>query len=251
VVDDIISDTIKSVVYLCHKRSDKAGAVKYAVKHHRWQMLRLGAIGDLVSGLKYKTLKSLNHPNVVKTLDLINCGGKRYFVMEYIDGVTLIDIAKKGRRFGKKEIIKFARGLAAAFKYLEEDKRSPFIRTDPSALHVIIRADGSPCVIDIEPMIAKDLRTYASHIFGLRDVDRVARKRECVRILGKYSLRMALPPAPPPRIYQADKARLGELKRRAIERGYDEDLVGLAVASVENPDAVAFADWERVLSASA
>jgi len=200
-------------------------------------------------------MKSLNHANVVKTIDLNYWRGKRYLAMEYIDGVPLNNLIKKGIAFPEQDIIKLARSLVSAFKYLAESRHAPFIRIDCTAANIIVMSDGSPCVIDIEPVkwVPKSFKIYAKLILGLRDARRGTRMRnDSIRFFGRCSLRMMLPPTPvPSRIYQTDKARLAELTRQAIERGYDKDLIGLAVASVADPSAVKYADWERVLSASA
>jgi len=254
VVEEFIPAASSAGVYICHKRGDKSGAVKYAVKSYYRSQFKRGAGAWLGYKLKYRAIKSLNHPNVVNTLDLIENDGRRYRVMEYIDGVRLDSLVTQDIPFQDENIIKLARGLASAFKYIVESRCKPFIFIDSGPHNIIVRADGSPCVIDIEhaERISRDVRLYAAiNLPVLRRVYRNAAKGYYIRTLGKCALLMALAPTPKPLIYQTDKERLGDLKRRALARGYDEDLIGLAVRSVENPSAVAFADWERVLSLSA
>jgi len=250
----------KSVVYLCHKRGDKAGAVKYAVKLYNQKTLKRGKLARLGDKLKYRAIKRLNHPNVVKTLDLIEQDGGRYWVMEYVDGAPLDELVQKGVPLRDEEIARVARGAAAAFKYLERNQMKPFIVTDPMFRHIIVRADGSACVIDIEPRqpLSNNIGFYAGHLLGLRRVYRKATMYSYIKCLGMCALLMALAPnpLPPEFVYwydqrRRDEERLPEWKRRALARGYDKDLIGLAVASVADPSAVKYADWERILSASA
>jgi len=198
-----------------------------------------------------RMLKSVNHPNVAKTLDLIERDGERYWAAEYVDGVPLNERVATGGRLQDADIVKLARGLLSAFRSIAELRGAAFITIDLRLPNVIVRADGSPCIIDVEPLanLSKDVRFYADHLLGRRAAYRAEQRIYCVRFLGKCALRMALPPTPFPLIYQADRARLGELKRLAVGRGYDKGLIGLAVASVANPGAVAFADWERISAA--
>jgi len=233
-----------STVYRCRRRSDETGAIKYAVKLYHRKMFARGKLGWLGDKLKYRAIKRLNHPNVVKTLDLIEHDGGRYWVMKYVDGVSVDELVKRGIPLRGEAIAKLARGAAAAFRYLEHSLSKPFIFLQPALPNILVRADGSPCVIDMEPLepLSNDIRFYGGYLPGLRRVYRKARMNSYIRVLGKCALRAALPSAPKER----SKERLTELGRQAIARGYDEDLIGLAVASVADPRAVKFADWERI-----
>ncbi|MBR7156666.1 MAG: serine/threonine protein kinase [Lentisphaeria bacterium] len=60
----------------------------------------------------------LDHPNVVHALDAGECDGFYYFVMEYVDGVTLEELRRNHpERLSLKFLLKIAIQLAAAMAY--------------------------------------------------------------------------------------------------------------------------------------
>src|ERR1044072_575894 len=67
-----------------------------------------------------KAAAKLNHPNIVGAVDVGEANGFHYFVMEYVEGVTVFDKLEKGERYTEKEalqlIIQVCRALAHAHK---------------------------------------------------------------------------------------------------------------------------------------
>jgi len=264
VVEEALAATFKrSIVYRCHKRGDEAGAVKYAVKTYYRLFPGMFGRGALRAWLRFsqlRMLKNINHPNIVKTYDLVRSQGRHYLVMEYVDGEPLESFTQNGAPFQEADIRKLARGLLAAFAYIETSNYRPLIESDFKRENIMVGRDGAPRVIDIEPLgfwgkrrkAAAPLKylAYLLRLSGLRKP--IKTDGETIVIIGRCVLRMACMPLPdhiPNREWQGNKARLADLERWAVGRGYDEDLIGLAVASVADPSAVAFADWERILAA--
>ncbi len=93
-----------------------------------------------------KAAAKLNHPNIVGAVDVGEANGFHYFVMEYVEGVTVFDKLEKGERYTEKEalllVIQVCRALAHAHK-------AGFIHRDVKPKNIMIAPDGTAKLADM------------------------------------------------------------------------------------------------------
>jgi serine/threonine protein kinase len=92
-----------------------------------------------------QALTDLNHPNIVKMLDMIEQDGKHYLVTEYISGGDLATALKQRGKLSVEESLKMGLGLADA---LSRAHQLGIIHRDIKPANVLIAADGSPRLTD-------------------------------------------------------------------------------------------------------
>ena len=109
------------------------------------------------------SLKKLSHPSVVKIVGepFSDASGNLYLPMEYVEGKTLAQIVQANGAFKEQEAISIFTRLLDAFSYIHG--RS-CIHRDVKPSNIMIREDGSLCVIDFG--IAKDSRTSTGKTIG-------------------------------------------------------------------------------------
>ncbi len=93
-----------------------------------------------------KAAAKLNHNNIVGAVDVGEANGFHYFVMEYVEGVTVYDRLEKGERYSEKEafalIIQICKALAHAHK-------AGFIHRDVKPKNIMITPDGVAKLADM------------------------------------------------------------------------------------------------------
>ena len=83
----------------------------------------------LVSKLKSKfiaeaqSLCSLEHPNIVHVFDVFEENGTAYYVMDYIDGLSLNDLVKKNGPMSEQKAVGYIMQVADALKYVHSQNR--------------------------------------------------------------------------------------------------------------------------------
>ena len=92
-----------------------------------------------------QALRELNHPNIVKMLDMIEQNGDYYLVTEYIPGGDLAIVLRQRGRLSVEESLKMGLGLADA---LSRAHQLGIIHRDIKPANVLIAADGSPRLTD-------------------------------------------------------------------------------------------------------
>ena len=65
-----------------------------------------------------RTIFSLNHPNIVRILDVFEENGTAYYVMEYIDGESLGDMVKRRGGISEAEALGYVKDVASALEYI-------------------------------------------------------------------------------------------------------------------------------------
>lgn len=109
---------------------------------------------------------SLNHPNIVKVLSLIELGDEVALAMELVDGVQcnhlLHRLAQRGRRLRIEAIAHITAGLFTALKYLENPLGSsrPLVHADISLENLMLTSAGEVKLIDFG-IAAEDLHAAA------------------------------------------------------------------------------------------
>lgn len=92
-----------------------------------------------------KTLAELEHPNIARFLDIgTSEKGKPFFVMEYVDGLSVTEHCNKNK-LSVKERLEFFREILDAISY---SHRKGFIHCDIKPNNIIVNSKGTPKVID-------------------------------------------------------------------------------------------------------
>ena len=92
------------------------------------------------------TIFSLNHPNIVRILDVFEENGTAYYVMEYIDGESLGDMVKRRGGISEAEALGYVKDAASALEYIHS-KNINHLDIKPGNL-MKRKEDGRIIVID-------------------------------------------------------------------------------------------------------
>ena len=93
-----------------------------------------------------RTIFSLNHPNIVRILDVFEENGTAYYVMDYIEGESLGDRVKRRGAIPEAEALGYVKDAASALEYIHS-KNINHLDIKPSNL-VLRHDDGKVLVID-------------------------------------------------------------------------------------------------------
>lgn len=93
-----------------------------------------------------RTIFSLNHPNIVRILDVFEENGTAYYVMDYIEGESLGDMVKRRGAIPEAEALGYVKDVASALEYIHS-KNINHLDIKPSNL-VLRHDDGKVLVID-------------------------------------------------------------------------------------------------------
>jgi serine/threonine-protein kinase len=90
-------------------------------------------------------LRQLDHPNIVKIIDLISEDDEHYLVMEYVAGGSLRDMLRDTPQLSVDRVLEIGLDLADA---LTRAHRMRVIHCDVKPSNVLIKMDGTPCLTD-------------------------------------------------------------------------------------------------------
>ena len=93
-----------------------------------------------------RTIFSLNHPNIVRILDVFEENGTAYYVMDYIEGESLGDMVKRRGAIPEAEALGYVKDAASALEYIHS-KNINHLDIKPGNL-VLRKEDGKVLVID-------------------------------------------------------------------------------------------------------
>ncbi len=88
----------------------------------------------------------LNHPNIVSALDVGKAGGFHYFVMEYVEGRTVLDDLIEYKRYSEQEALQIATQIASA---LDHAHKAGLIHRDVKPKNIIITPQGVAKLADM------------------------------------------------------------------------------------------------------
>lgn len=92
-----------------------------------------------------KNISKLNHPHIIKVLDVFEENGTAYYVMEYIDGGSLSNLIEKKGSLSEEETLKYTRQIAAALQYIHAHNMN---HLDVKPGNVLLRQNGDVVLID-------------------------------------------------------------------------------------------------------
>lgn len=94
-----------------------------------------------------RLLARLNHPNIVRVTRVFNALGTAYYVMPYVEGLSLADYHKQNGVLDEHTLRPILMQLLAALKYLHA--QNPMIlHRDIKPGNVLLHANGTPVLID-------------------------------------------------------------------------------------------------------
>jgi hypothetical protein len=92
-------------------------------------------------------LSALNHPALPRYVEHFEESGALYLVMEKIEGESLAARRRRGERLDQQQVLRFLREAAECLRYLH-GQAPPVIHRDIKPGNVILRPDGSYCLVD-------------------------------------------------------------------------------------------------------
>lgn len=92
-----------------------------------------------------EALRLLNHPNIVKILEVIEEENEYSLILEYIDGGTLADLMRDQRQLPLEIVLKIALELADALSRAHHLK---IIHRDIKPANILLQKDGTPRLTD-------------------------------------------------------------------------------------------------------
>ena len=109
------------------------------------------------------SLRKLSHPSIVKVVGepFSDAGGNLFLPMEFVEGKTISQIVQTNGAFKEQVALDIFIKLLDAFSYIHSKS---CIHRDVKPSNIIIRPDGSICVIDFG--IAKDSKTSTGKTIG-------------------------------------------------------------------------------------
>ena len=110
-----------------------------------------------------RSLRTLSHPSIVKIVGepFSDTGGNLFLPMEFVEGKTISQIVQANGAFNEQEALSIFIKLLDAFSYIHNKS---CIHRDVKPSNIMIRPDGSICVIDFG--IAKDSKTSTGKTIG-------------------------------------------------------------------------------------
>jgi len=115
------------------------------------QTVTSGNKGGLFDDYKKKfereatNLGKLEHPNIVKVLESFEANGTIYYVMEYIDGVSLDKKIEEKKRLDYKTCIKYTKQIGSALAFMHQEH---MLHLDVKPANVMLRKSDDAVLID-------------------------------------------------------------------------------------------------------
>lgn len=160
---EIIADTYEVI----RKLGSGGGGVVYLAKHLRLNKQvvlkadkRKLSTSPTLLRREVDVLKDLNHPNIPRVYDffLDEQAGVVYTVMDYIEGESLDKPLERGTVFSQAQVIEWAKQVLDALRYLHQPTHGTpprgFVHSDIKPANLMVRPDGSICLIDFNIALA-------------------------------------------------------------------------------------------------
>ncbi|MBF0426927.1 MAG: serine/threonine protein kinase [Magnetococcales bacterium] len=90
-------------------------------------------------------LARFKHPNIVRVMSFFRDSNTAYMVMEYEEGESLDAILKAKKTLPENELVRY---IAPLLDGIEELHKKDFIHRDIKPANILVRADGSPVILD-------------------------------------------------------------------------------------------------------
>ena len=166
-----------------------------------------------------RLLYGLSHPNIVKVSDVFEANGTAYFVMPYLEGMTLHDWLKSHPQPDKKQLCNIFVPLLEGLKYVHS---KGILHRDIKPENIYICANGNPVLIDFGAARqaigtkSKNLtQILTPHFAPFEQYSSTGSKTAAMDLFGLgacmyYAITGDLPPEAPARVQTDNQARLAE-----------------------------------------
>jgi len=156
--DDSLAPSLQQIPGFKIMQKIGAGAMASVYKARQLSLDRIVAIKILPKRLSedaefvdrfYKEGKAaarMNHNNIVQAIDVGEYGGYHYFVMEFVDGVTVYDHLVKNKTYTEKEALDLIIQISRA---LEHAHMRGLIHRDVKPKNIMITKDGTAKLADM------------------------------------------------------------------------------------------------------
>lgn len=134
-----------SKVYLAmDKRLNKQWAIKEIEKRARDKNNEIVIQSAIAEA---NLIKKLDHPSIVRIVDIIDNGNVIYIIEDYIEGETLSSILENNGAQPQDLVIEWGMQICEALEYLHT-RKPPIIYRDMKPANVMLKPDGNIKVID-------------------------------------------------------------------------------------------------------
>lgn len=125
--------------------------------------------GEKINELQ--VLKKISHVNFPRIVDAFEEDERKILIMDYVRGVTLEEIIRKGP-MKEKEILKIAKQVCEALLYLHQNSPTLlFLDLKPS--NIIVGEDGIVKLVDMGSVVAKGENGLISGSFGFASPEQI------------------------------------------------------------------------------
>ena len=104
-------------------------------------------------------LKNLHHPYLPQIYDYIVDGDEVYTVMDYVEGTSFAELSCGIANISEQQMLTWMRQLAEVLDYLHS-QTPPIIHSDIKPGNMILRPDGSICLIDFNISLAENAQCH-------------------------------------------------------------------------------------------
>ena len=91
-----------------------------------------------------QTIAAIDHPNIIHIFDAFEDNGTAYYVMEYIDGVSLSSIVKERGAMSEAMAVDYIRQVAAALEYIHNRQ---IMHLDIKPGNIMVRKDDDRAIL--------------------------------------------------------------------------------------------------------
>ncbi|MBP3455141.1 MAG: protein kinase [Alistipes sp.] len=92
-----------------------------------------------------KALCKLKHPGIVRVSDVFEENGTAYYVMDYVDGLSLGEMVNRGGAMPEARAVRYIRQVAEALRYVHDHNR---LHLDIKPGNIMIDSDDNAILID-------------------------------------------------------------------------------------------------------
>lgn len=115
-------------------------------------------------------LKNLSHPYIPKVYDFFTEDDVVYTVMDYVEGESLDKPLKRGEKFSQPQVIKWAKQILEALRYLHSPTHGEpprgFVHSDIKPANIMLTPFNDICLIDFNISLALGEENFVGYSAG-------------------------------------------------------------------------------------